>query len=183
MRLSSSYPSLQFFFSSYCIEYRASWMIQCRSFTSFRLTGKGLLRIISQKLLLPPLESRDLPDSHLAEKPTRILGSEGSIDDHLHLFESAVSTDEFSLLIAERTIFGWFCSIFFCSASFRIFFDGHPTGLALDLMHWFESAEEIFHEDTIRKYKIYYIRLASRRKFFTVSSFGGSSMRYSTTSV
>ncbi len=149
----------------------------------FLIPGDEGDRFHSWLLFLPPLESRKLQKCHLPHEPVHIFLTHRTIDDHLHLFESAVSTDEFPLLIAERAVFCRLCTIFFCSASFRIFFDGHPTGLTLDLMHWFESAEEIFHEDTIRKYKIYYIRLASRRKLFTVSSLGGSSMRYSTTSV
>ncbi len=108
-------------------------------------------RFHSWLLFLPPLESWDLPGWHLPHEPAHILSTHRTIDDHLHLFQGAISTKKLTLLIAERAVFCRLCTIFFCSASFWIFFERYSTGLALDFFQRLDGTEEIFHEAEIRE--------------------------------
>ncbi len=97
----------------------------------------------------PAFESRYLPHRHLADDIVRILRTQGSIDDHLHLSESTIGTDKCSLLIAEGAVLGRERSIFLASTTFRIFGEWHATGLTLMLAGLLEGGEHI-HRKNIR---------------------------------
>ena len=116
-------------------------------------------------MLLPPLEPWQLPHCHLANEPVHSLGTHSPVDDHPHLFKRTIGPDEASFLITERTVLGTDCSVFLCTASLRIFGEGHTTGLALILA--------VLHDVEVRNntFIVLFFSINQYNSVFFISSF------------
>lgn len=105
---------------------------------------------------LPSLESRELPECHLAHEDIHMIFFHRVIDDCGHPFDGSIFSCEFSVCIAERTPLFWVSAICFRASFTRIFIERHTTGLALLHLHRFEHAEELIHRRGIREVSIFY---------------------------